>query len=197
MANWFVEEGLRTRKDFGIALAKWFVFSEAIQLRADMFGAERPPCPRGCPGRVHRHGHYDRYSQPSGAETFSVYRFWCPQCGLTVSVLPIDRLPYRPLEGERVEAYFNEQAEDGTGPDPPPDVLEAGCLHRAWKRFQSRMATLKEAFGLWIATITHCAGALWKQMRLAQGTLAGILHYLAQTYKRSLLGDYQCLRLSG
>lgn len=162
-----------------------------------MFGGERPPCPHGCPGAVHRHGHYDRYSQPSGAQTFPVYRFWCPQCGLTISVLPIDRLPYRPLVGRRVEAFFNEQAEDGTGPDPPPSVLEAGCLRRAWKRFQSRMASLKEAFGLWVAALTDSAGALWKQMRLAQGTLRGILHYLAQTHKRSLLGDYQCLRLSG
>jgi hypothetical protein len=59
------------------------------------------------------------------------------------------------------------------------------------------MASLKEAFGLWVAALTDSAGALWKQMRLAQGTLRGILHYLAQTHKRSLLGDYQCLRLSG
>ena len=38
-----------------------------------------------------------------------------------------------------MEAFFNEQAEDGTGPDPPPKVLEAGCLRRAWQRFQSRI----------------------------------------------------------
>ena len=162
-----------------------------------MFVGDRPRCPRGCPRRVHRHGHYDRFAQPTGSETFVVERFWCPVCGLTLSVLPADRLPYRPLAGDRLEACFNQQAEDGTGPDPPPNVLEAGCLHRAWQRFQSRMAALKEAFGQWIAALTHSAGALWKQMRLARGTLASILHYLAQTHQRSLLGDYQCLRLSG
>ena len=96
-----------------------------------------------------------------------------------------------------MEAFFNEQAEAGSGPDPPPAQLEAGCLRRAWKRLQTRVHTLKEAFGLLIAHITDSTAALWKQMRLAKGTLPAILHYLAQGHKRSLLGDYQCLRLPG
>jgi hypothetical protein len=162
-----------------------------------MFSGDRPHCPRNCVGRVHRHGRYWRYCQPSGAETFPVYRFWCPQCGLTISVLPVDRLPYRPLEGGRVEGYFNEQAEAGSGPDPPPDELEAGCLRRAWARFQTRVCTLKEAFGLLITSLTDSAGALWKQMRLAKSTLQGILGYLARSHKTSLLGEYQCLRVPG
>ena len=159
-----------------------------------MFNGDRPSCLRGCRGRVHRHGCYSRYARPSGADSFGVQRFFCPQCGLTISVLPADRLPYRPLEGGRLEDFFNEQAEAGSGPDPPPDVLEAGCLRRAWTRFQTRVCTLKEAFGLLIR-ITDSAGVLWKQMRLAKATLQGILHYLAQSHKRSLLGDYRCLRL--
>jgi len=143
---------------------------------------------------VHRHGHYFRYAQPSGSATFPVQRFLCPECGLTISVLPGDRLPYRAVAGPRLEAHFNEQAEAGTGPDPPPDELEAGCLRRAWTRLQTRVVQLQEAFGLLLASLPDSAGALWKQMRLAKGTLQGILHYLAQTHKRSLLGDYRCLR---
>lgn len=162
-----------------------------------MVKGERPSCPRACPGRVHRHGCYSRYAKASGTETFRVQRFWCPECELTLSVLPDNRLPYRPVEGARLEAFFNEQAEAGAGPDPPPEALEAGCLRRAWTRFQTRVCTLKEAFGLLIANLTDSAGALWKQMRLAKGTLQGILHYLAQSHKRSLLGDYQCLRPPG
>ncbi len=122
-------------------------------------------------------------------------RYWCPNCGLTISVLPADRLPYRPLEGTRLEAHFNKQAEIGSGLDPPPALLEAGCLRRAWTRFQTRVSVLEKAFGLLIASITDSAAALWKQMRLAKATLQGILQYLAQSHKRSLLGDYQCLRL--
>ena len=162
-----------------------------------MFKGERPSCLRGCRGRVHRHGRYFRYARPSGEQSFGVQRFLCLECGLTISVLPVDRLPYRPVEGARLEAFFNEQAEAGSGPDPPPAQLEAGCLRRAWKRFQTRVCTLKEAFGLLIAHITHSAGALWKQMRLAKGTLRAILRYLAQGHKCSLLGDYQCLRVPG
>lgn len=121
-------------------------------------------------------------------------RFLCPQCGLTISVLPSDRLPYRSLAGPRLEAHFNEQAGAGAGPDPPPDELEAACLCRAWTRLQSRVVPLQEDFGLLSASLPDSAGALWKQMRVSKGTLPGILHYLAQAHTRSLLGDYRCLR---
>ena len=122
-------------------------------------------------------------------------RYWCPGCGLTLSVLPTARLPYRPLEGPRVEAFFNAQAAIGSGPDPPPGVLEAGCLRRAWTRFVTRVSTLKEAFGQLIPSVISEAANLWQQMRLAKETLAGILGFLAQTRNISLLGDYRCLRL--
>jgi hypothetical protein len=114
---------------------------------------------------------------------------------LTLSVLAADRLPYRPLEGPRVEAFFNAQAGIGSGPDPPPGQLEAGCLRRAWTRFQTRVSTLKEAFGLLIPSVMAGAAHLWKQMRLAQHTLAAMLGFLAQSCNTSILGDYRCLRL--
>ena len=83
------------------------------------------------------------------------------------------------VTGPRLEAHFNAQAEVGTGPDPPPDELEAGCLRRAWTRFQTRVVSLQETFGLLLASLPDSAGALWQQLRLAKGTLPGILHYLA------------------
>jgi hypothetical protein len=124
-----------------------------------------------------------------------VQRYWCPECELTFSVLAADRLPYRPLEGARLEAFFNTQAGIGSGPDPPPGQLEAGCLRRAWTRFQTRVSTLKEAFGLLIPSVMAGAAHLWEQMRLAKPTLATILGFLAQSCNTSLLGDYRCLRL--
>jgi len=152
-------------------------------------------CARGCPNRLHRHGCYHRYAQPTGERRSAIQRYLCPDCGLTISVLPVNHLPYRPVEGPRVEAFFNAQAGIGSGPDPPPGQLEAGCLRRAWTRFQTRVSTLKEAFGLLIASVLSGAADLWKQMRLAKETLAGILGFLAETRKVSLLGDYRCLRL--
>lgn len=125
----------------------------------------------------------------------AIQRYWCPECGLTISVLPVDRLPYRPLEGSRLTAFFNAQAGIGSGPGPPPGSLEAGCLRRAWARFQTRVSTLKEAFGQWLPSGISQPGPLWKALRLAKKTLAAILGFLAQTGKISLLGDYRCLRL--
>ena len=86
-----------------------------------------------------------RFANPEGQERFKVQRYWCPECELIVSILPSERLPYRPLQGPRVEAFFNAQAEFGSGPDPPPGQLEAGCLRRAWTRFQTRVSMLQEA----------------------------------------------------
>ena len=100
-------------------------------------------------------------------------RYWCSECGLTISVLPVDRLPYRSVEGARLEAFINEQAEVGSGLDPPPGELEAGCLRRAWARFQARGNTLKEAFGLLIPRTISSAGDLWKQMRVAKESPTG------------------------
>ena len=166
-----------------------------IQIRADSFSGERPVCVRGCASRLHRHGCYHRYARPTGGERFAVQRYWCPECELTFSVLAADRLPYRPLEGARLEAFFNAQAGIGSGPDPPPGQLEAGCLRRAWTRFQTRVSTLKEAFGLLIPSVRAGAAHLWEQMRLAKPTLAAMLGFLAQSCNLSLLGDYRCLRL--
>lgn len=170
-------------------------FQPGIQIREDSLTGERPDCPRKCSGLLHRHGCYHRYSKPEGNERIAVQRYWCPVCEMTVSVLPAERLPYRPLEGPRVEAFFNAQAGIGSGPDPPPGQLEAGCLRRAWTRLQTRVSSLKEAFGLLIPSVISGAAQLWKQMRLAKKTLAAILGFLAQARDISLLGDYRCLRL--
>jgi hypothetical protein len=169
--------------------------TRGIQIRADSFVGDRPACRRGCSSRLHRHGCYYRYAKPTGGQRLAVQRYWCPDCELTLSVLAIELLPYRPLEGPRVEAFFNAQAGIGSGPDPPPGQLEAGCLRRAWTRFQTRVSTLKEAFGLLIPSVIAGAAHLWEQMRLAKPTLAAILGFLAQSCNTSLLGDYRCLRL--
>ena len=144
---------------------------------------------------MHRHGSYWRYAHPCGAETFAVQRYWCPECELSLSVLPPGRLPYRSAPSQRLEAFLDEQAEVSSGLDPPPEELEAGCLRRAWARFQTRVPRLEEALGLLLSGVGNSASALWKQMRLAKTTLEGILKYLAQRHKSSLLGDYRCLSL--
>lgn len=160
-----------------------------------MVDGERPACPRGCSGRVHHHGHYSRYAHPTGAKSFTVPRFYCPRCGLTISVLTCDRLPYRSLAASRLEAFFNAQAAVGDGPNPAPMEIEAGCLGRAWARFQMRAAVLKDVFGFAMMQATDSTAALWSHLRRSQGALSTILSTLTKSHQRSLLGDYQCLRM--
>jgi hypothetical protein len=146
---------------------------------------------------VHRHGHYTRYASPSGEELLTIFRFLCRLCGLTISVLPSSRLPYRALHADRLQAHADRQAEVGPGPDPPPDAPEAGCLRRAWTRLRTRVEVLKNAFGPLVSVGIGSLEALWLGMRRAKATLSGILGFLATTHKISLLGDYRCLRLPG
>lgn len=194
-ADWSVEEPPWVRQQCGIALPGRFRFLLPIQIRHDSFQGERPACPRGCRGKTHRHGFYRRYAAPSGGKRVAVFRFLCRPCGLTISVLSAGQLPYRSLAAERLQAHADRQAGVGQGPDPPPDVLEAGCLLRAWTRLRTRVEVLKNALGPLISSAVHSIEALWLGMRHAKGTLDGILGFLATTHKISLLGDYQCLRL--
>lgn len=195
MADWLVEEAPWSREEVGIDPpgAVWSFLS--IQIRDDSFTGDRPSCARGCPCRLHRHGGYNRYASLSDGDLFRVLRFLCRACGLTISVLPASRLPYRALEAERLQAHADRQAGVGQGPDPPPDVLEAGCLRRAWTRLRTRVEVMKNAFGPLVSVSIDSLEALWLGMRRAKATLAGILGFLATTHKISLLGDYRCLRL--
>ena len=121
-------------------------------------------------------------------------RFLCVRCGHTVSVLPCARLTYRPLETDRLQKFFDAQAEVSCGLDPPPELLEAGCLGRAWNRFLTRVKVLKDAFGQILPAELHTAQQLWKELRRGVGSAESMLRFLAQHCKRSLLGDYACLR---
>ena len=143
---------------------------------------------------MHRHGCYLRYAQPNGDERVVTQRYLCAPCGHTVSVLPSNQLTYRPLKVKRLQSYFDAQAGVSTGLDPPPELLEAGCLQRAWNRFLTRVDRLKNAFGQMLRTGLHSAGQLWKELRRRVGSGEQMLRFLAQNCKSSLLGDYTCLR---
>jgi len=123
-----------------------------------------------------------------------VQRYLCVLCGHTVSVLPPDRLPYRPLQVQSLQRSFDAQAGVGTGRDPPPEPIEAGCLQRAWNRFLTRVKVLQDAFGQRLGAERYTAPRLWQALRRGIGSAEAILSFLANSCKRSLLGDYACLR---
>ena len=109
-------------------------------------------------------------------------------------MLPPLRLTYRALEVERLEGFFDAQAEVSSGLDPPPGLVEAGCLQRAWDRFLTRADVLKNAFGQLLPSELHTGQKIWSALRRNVGSAEQMLRFLAQSCKRSLLGDYACLR---
>jgi hypothetical protein len=143
---------------------------------------------------MHRHGSYMRYEQPTGDEKFPMQRFLCRPCGHTVSVLPSNRLTYRPLKVKQLQTHFDGQAEVSSGLDPPPDAITAGCLQRAWNRFLTRVKVLTTTFGQILPAVISTPQHLWQQLRRCVGTAEEMLRFLAQQGKRSLLGDYACLK---
>jgi hypothetical protein len=164
-------------------------------VRDDQLRGSRPVCPRGCPGTVHGHGHYTRYADPEGSDRERVARYLCRPCGLTISVLPPHRLPYRAIRAERLQGDFDGRAGIQTqGLDPPPRVVEAGCLRRAWSALSARVDILTEAFGQLIFDSVSEVTSLWASLRVSMDSVPRMLCFLSEHHQISLLGNYRCLR---
>ena len=67
-------------------------------------------------------------------------------------------------------------------------------MQRAWNRFLTRVKVLKDAFGQILPAELHTAQQLWRELRRGMGSAEDMLRFLAQHCKRSLLGDYACMR---
>jgi hypothetical protein len=154
-------------------------------------------CPWGCPGTVHRHGCYERYADPEETLQERIQRYLCRPCGRTFSVLPPHRLPYRAVRAERLQAEFDKRAGIQTqGLDPPPRLVEAGCLQRAWNALTARVTTLKEAFGQLVSSTVSDGTSFWSSLRQSFDSVAKILCFLSEHHRISLLGNYRCLQPS-
>jgi len=166
-----------------------------MQLREDQLKGSRPVCPRSCPGTVHRHGYYERYADPDGDKKEKIYRYLCRPCGLTFSVLPGHRLPYRPVRAQRLEGDFDQRAGIQTqGLDPPPRLVETGCLQRAWSALTARVTTLQEAFGQLVDDTVSEVASFWASLRRSMDSVSKMLDFLSEHHHISLLGNYRCLR---
>ena len=150
---------------------------------------------------MHRHGSYPRYKDCERPETERVPRFLCVPCGVTISVAPDTRLPYRSLGLDVLRRWFDWQF--CGGPDPPvAGEKERGCVKRALKCFESHSPTLRTALGQIVTKLGTDAGSLWRTLSRLSKTEA-ILHFLQAKLKPldggdgrrgfSLLGTYRCL----
>ena len=117
---------------------------------------------------------------------------------MTISVLPEHRLPYRAIRSERLQGEFDRRAGIQTqGLDPPPRVVEAGCLRRAWSAISARVDLLQEAFGQLIVNSVSEATSLWMSLRRTMDSVPRMLCFLSEHHRISLLGNYRCLRPPG
>jgi len=116
-------------------------------------------------------------------------------CYWSFSVLLPHRLPYRPVRAERLQADFDQRAGIQTqGLDPPPHVVEAGCLQRAWSALTQRITTLKEAFGQLVSSTFSDGPSFWVSLRQSFDSVAKMLCFLTEHHRISLLGNYRCLQ---
>ncbi len=109
--------------------------------------------------------------------------------------MPSHRLPYRSIRAERLQADFDQRAGIQTqGLDPPPRVVEAGCLQRAWSALTKRVTTLKDAFGQLVSSTVSDGASLWASLRQSFDSVAKMLCFLSEHHRISLLGNHRCLR---
>lgn len=166
-----------------------------MQVREDSLQGRRPECPRRCQGRMHWHTWYERYASPDGLGKERIQRWLCPKCGVTVSVLPGRFLPYRSVHTRRLQVEFDRRAGLASqGPDPPPSLVEAGCLERAWSFLSARVDLLLEVFGQLLPSGIFNARHLWRALRQTKNSVANMLRFLSEHHSISLLGNYRCLR---
>jgi hypothetical protein len=164
-----------------------------MQMRLSLLSGDRPTCPVNVKHCIHDHGAYWRYANCDDLEkAIKVLRYLCYRCGHTISVLPDEILPYRPLKTELVEEHFDTRS----GEQPEEVELtekESGCLKRAWHRFTRRLNALTSVLGQMMQIRLSDAKLIWIQLRRL-GNLKVILHLLGRKFKTSLLGDYRCLK---
>ena len=162
-----------------------------MQVRRSSIRGDRPECPVDPSHRVHVHASYERYKKADGAEKETVPRWRCTAGCCTISVLPETRLPYRLVDADLLEAWFDAKLMSRA----PPQVSEneKGCLKRALTRFLQRIPSLTEVLGQMINVLSPTATQLWVRLR-ELGKLDAILRFLAENFKTSLLGDYCCLQ---
>ncbi|MFO1498508.1 MAG: hypothetical protein U1G07_19725 [Verrucomicrobiota bacterium] len=96
---------------------------------------------------------------------------------------------------ERLQADFDKRARiQANSLDPPPRVVEAGCLQRAWSALTKRVTTLKDTFGQLVSSSVSDGASLWASLRQSFDSVAKMLCFLSELHRISLLGNHRCLR---
>lgn len=170
----------------------------AMQVYESSLGADRRPCaPKDCAAcggcrKLHRNGSYQRYRGAEGTERVTVQLFVCPQCRLTVSVIPAGMFPYRSIPVARFEQVLDAGAGSAGGGarSPPASQIEQGSIRRAVRKLSERIPLLCGLLGQRMPWSARTGiDRFWPALRKL-GSTAGILVELARDFKTSLLACY-------
>ena len=164
-----------------------------MQIRLSLLTGDWPTCPVDAQHCIHHHGAYFRYANCDELKkSVKVLRYLCCRCGHTISVLPDQMLPYRPVSVALVEGNFDTRS-GGQPEEAELTEKESDCLKRAWHRFTQRLNALTSVLGQMMQIRLSDAKLIWIQLRRL-GNLREILKLLGRKFKTSLLGDYRCLQ---
>lgn len=153
----------------------------------------RPPerCPR-C-GRLHaldHLGYYHRGCTDSEGKVcgISVIRFECEYCDVTVSCLPDFAQPYRLINNDTTQRFFNGDRESR-------DVKRnIDNLRRYWLLFVAMSGSLGKSVGCFFgrAPPKEPATGLWRRILAKYRTLANATRNLVSKFKTTCFGKYKC-----
>jgi len=151
--------------------------------------------PEACPrcGRLHVLKHLDYYQRgctDSGGKVreISIKRFECTHCGLTVSCLPDFAQPYRLINNQTTQKFFNGDVESA-------DVQRNHTnLKRYWLRFSKWAGCLKSIIGTTLgrAPPNEPAAGLWRRILARYHSLAQATQMLVQDFRVTCFGQYRC-----
>lgn len=151
--------------------------------------------PRLCPNckrckRLEAHGYYERGITDNGGQiiVISVRRFKCRNCDITISCLPSFALPYRLINCETTEQYFNGRT-GSASIDRNKDLLR-----RYWLRFEHWSRNLRSIIGSGLGRSPpfEKAKSLWLRLMAACITLSDCTCRLIQDFRTTCFGSYRC-----
>jgi hypothetical protein len=169
--------------------------SPELYAEQDLQRSVRPPlrCP-GCdqPGHFEALGYYSRGVTDSLGRTLAIWvrRFLCLPCRVTVSCLPDFAQPYRLVNNQTTERFFNGQTE----------TLDVQRNHdrllRYWRRFQQWAPDLRKLIGSVFgrAPPGEKAGALWQRLMDACKCLSACTRQLIEKFRITCFRTYLCHR---
>jgi len=133
-------------------------------------------------------GYYSR-SLTLDREIIRIYvrRFRCKKCGRTASILPSFAQPYRLVQNEVIDEYFETGAAD---PNSPWKLILAGYRRKFGRWLPELRRALNSRSGR--APPFEAGHEAWRALRKSLGDLERITEFLVAEFQITVFGRYRC-----